>query len=524
MRVAVNQLAQYGLVNDQQAFTTPPNAWSDGRNITFNDGRVKRTLGRGNVFDPPSVTPYWLQYGIDTARAQVLLYAGTAALYAVLAGVHTNISRVGGYSGGESDRWNGGPFAGISIANNGIDVPQMWTFGSGSPAADLTAWPGTWRAKVLRPFKNFLIAMDVTVGANRFPHRIVFSHPADPGSVPPSWDIADPTKDVTSRDIVSEGGGGIVDGFALGDTFIIYKDDGAHFASFIGGQDKWRTAPLTGIPGALAQDCVTPFNKGKQHFVVSGEDIVVHTGSDAQSVIEERMRKWLHARISSTRFDRSFCFNDPVEGACWFCFPEEGADWPTLALVYPWRAGGAMTVRELGGAAFIAPGIVPAAGGTSWDAETAAWEAMTTTWDTFESKLFLKQPIGAFPLSSKLKQMSFGNQFDGANFTSYVEKTGLDIMGIDRYGHLLRDPMQKKIVRAVWPRASGGQMTVQLGKQTRVDGPVTWTTTRTFTPGTDEKVDFSDFVELYALRFSWVGSSYGELAGYDIDVEPLGQF
>lgn len=527
MLVPVENVGAVGLVADWRDRDLPPNAWTDGRNIGFLDNKVCRGRGSAVIYDPPEVAPYWLHYTINDQRAPVLLYASTAAVWAVIAAAHFDITRISGpYTGGVSDRWQGGNFAGIVILNNGIDVPQQWgPVEAATPLVDLQNWDTDWTTKCIRPFKNFLIAMDITDTGTRYPQRIVFSHPAAPGAVPSSWDLADPTKDARARDVVDDEGGAILDGRALGEVFVIYKENSTHGAQFIGGVQKWKTAPIFEQGGILALNCVTAFQNNSKHFVATGEDVIVHSGQQGsrESVIAKRQLRWLQANISSSHFDRSFCINNAKGDSCLFCFPLEGADWPNLALEYNWRDG-QVTFRELPELASIVPALITASVDDPWGTDSASWDSDTTTWDTYVTKPFLRQLVGAVPAATQLRQLDTGNQHDGVNYSAYVERRGLDLFGLDRYGHLLRSQENRKLIRGIWPRASGAPFQVQIASQDSLDGTITWSAAQTFTPGTDEKVDFAIEAKVWGVRFSSSADAYWELDGYSVDVEPLGQF
>lgn len=524
MRVTIDQLADIGIAKDPTDQTLAPNAWTDAKNIAFKDGKVCRGLGRRKIFDPPTVNPYKLFFTTDASREAAVIYMGLQKAFAYMGGSHNDITRLAGdYTGGASDRWNGGPFAGVLIANNGIDVPQRWApQNAATPFQDLDNWPADWRASVVRPFGNFLVALAITDTGTLFPHRIVFSHPAAPGAVPVSWDPTDETLDVTERDIVDQDGTPLVDFVPLGANGIIYKEASTHVAQFIGGSQIWRTTPLLEQGGLLAQDCAIRFARGMQHFVASGDDVYVHNGSSPESVVSKKVRRWLQANISSTRYDRSFCFNDVPGGKCWFCFPLEGSDWPNLALVYDWTDG-TVTFQEIGLASSIIPALIAETVDDPWAGDTATWDSDTSRWDEFTSKLFLRQTIGAYP-EGKLQQLDTLNQFDGVDYTALIEKSGLDIYGLDKYGHLLRDKRKRKLVKGLWPSASGAPFYIQIGTQQINDDMITWGDAKLFTPGVDDKVDFAHHTQLYCFRFYSATDGYWEMTSYDIDVEPLGDF
>lgn len=526
-RIPIADVGDVGLVGDWRDRELPPNAWTDGRNVTFIDHKVCRGLGSKRIFDPPSIAPYLLHYTIDSGRSPVIAYAGLAAVWAIIGGSHFDITRMSGpYTGGPSDRWSSGDFAGLPVLNNGIDIPQVWgPVAAGTPLIDLPNWTSTYRCKAIRAFKNFLIAMDLTISGTRYPQRIIFSHPAAPGAVPSSWDITDPTKDARERDLPDADGGAIIDGVPLGDTFVVYKERSTQGATFIGGVQKWKTAPIFESGGCLALGCAVAFDDNSRHFVATGEDVIVHSGQrgSRESVVSKRQKRWLQANISSDRYERSFCVNDPKNNSCYFCFPTDGAEFPNLAMVYNYQDG-QVSFKDLPQLSSIVPALVTEVTVDPWESDLAAWDSDTTTWDTFTTKPFLRQLIGSAPALTQIRQLESTNQNDGTSFNAYVERKGMDVMGLDRYGHLVRDQQQRKLIGPIWPRAAGAAFQVQVGSQDTLEGPITWSTPQTFTPGVDEKVDFAIEAKLWGVRFSSAGSEYWELDGYEVEVSALGQY
>src|SRR6185503_8670264 len=86
--------------------------------------------------------------------------------------------------------WNGTLLGGVPIMNNGVDVPQFWAaYSVATKMANLTNWPATLRAKVIRAFGPYLLACNLTDGAVLKPHDVPWSEPAETGSVTGSWDI-----------------------------------------------------------------------------------------------------------------------------------------------------------------------------------------------------------------------------------------------------------------------------------------------------------------------------------------------
>lgn len=528
MLVPVTDLTKYGVIRDVEDYLLPPNAWTDSRNVRLHDGRIERMGGSKAVLDPPSVAPYWLLHTSNAAKQSHWLYAGLTKVYTFTSGAHTDISRaVGGpYAATADGLWNGGLLPGIPVINNSVDAPQMWNpVSAATPLAILTNWPATDRCAIIRAFKNYLFALDMTVGGTRFPHRLKISHPADPGSVPSSWDETDPTKDVISRDIGDEESYGLVDAVRLGSLMMLYKDRSTHYAQFIGGTQKWKTDVLFDQSGLLADHCCVAFAQGRQHFLHTGDDVIVHNGQERQSVLEKRDRRWLLSNMDTTNYGRSFCVHYAEQGECWFCFPGAGATWPNLALVYNFLDGD-VTFRELDAASFIAPGQIPLETSDPWDSDAGSWDSDTTPWDELAHQPFVRRLLQAKPDATKLFHLEATSQFNGVDINAYVERTGLDLIGMTPAGEVVRDQRSLRIIRGIWLNATGQPIQVQVAIQAEIGGSIAWQAPQTFTPGVDEKVEFDEGLNtrLFGVRFSMPVAGSCSIQSYRVDVEPTGQF
>lgn len=523
MRIPVTGLTEVGIVRDVQDYLLPPNAWTDARNVRMIDGKLIRTTGQTPVLDPPSIAPYWLLHCYDASKNSHWLYAGLTKVYDVSSSVHTEITKAATTYGATADGlWNGGVLGGLPIINNGVDKPQLWSpVSAAQKLVDLTNWPATHTAKIVRPFKNFLFALDITEGGTRYIHKMRISHPADPGAVPSSWDDTDPTKDVYTQELSDALSGGLLDCAPLGDVNVLYKERSTWGAQFIGGIFKWRLFPMFETSGILDDHCVTVFDEGRQHFVATGEDVLVHNGQQRQSIVDKKTKKWLRANISASNYNRSFCCYDEEQSECWFCFPVEGSSWPNLALVWS-TIDGSTTLRELDQASFVALGQIPATTSDTWDADLNSWDSDTTDWDIFAHKVFIRQMLQAQPTSVKLLHLDTTQQFSGTSFYAYIERTGLSMSGLTARGQILQDQQQKKLIRGVYIEASGAPFDVQVAMQSRRDGSVTWSAPKTFTPGVDDKVDFTVNAELYGVRFSSTANASWAINKYEVDVELLG--
>ena len=524
-RIPVHNVGVGGIIKDIPPHLLPPEAWSDGQNIRFQDNKVLKFTGHKAVFDPPNVAPYWA-LAAKTALEVFWLYTGLAKAYAVEQdGTHTEITRASGdYTGAAADLWNGTVLAGIPVITNGVDDPQSWSpIAAATPLIDLPNWPASTTCKYIRAYKNFLVALHITESGTVKPHMVKWSHTADPGSVPSSWDDTDATKDTGETELIDSQAGIIQDAVLLRDLLAIYKDNSTWGMQHVGGRFIFRFFPMFAQTGILTSRCVAALPDSKQHLVMTGDDLVVHNGQDMESVISKRWKRFINASLDPTNFANSYVVSNPLSDEMWFCFPEIGATFPTLALTLGVKDG-AIGVRELSDAAFIAQGVIKEGDiAETWDSDAASWDSDVTAWDERE---FSPQALGllqADPTNTKFFQLDKTNQFNGSDMASFIEREGIALIGVDRAGNPKVDVSRRKLMVRLWIKAEGGPFEVRVGSQQFVDGPIAYEPAVSFDPATDQYVDACSSGPLLAVRFQSSSDVAWGLHAYDVDIELLGE-
>lgn len=521
--VVFDKAGASGLILDQKAHAIPMDAWSNAQNIRFNRGRAMRFSGDQAVFGTPTVDPYWLQYWSDSQEIY-WFYANAAKVYRTDGSSHINVTNAGGdYSAGANPKWNGGVLGGVPIINNSIDPPQQWDSGT-TKFKDLDNWPSGYTCAVMRPYKQFLVALDITQSGTRYPTKVLWSHEADPGTVPVSWDITDPTMDAGEASL-SESTGFLVDCLPLGDMNVLYKEDGTWFMRHTGSAFVFQFAQAFRGYGILAQNCVAEFQR--RHFVVGIGDIWIHDGQTAKSVIEEKLRDYFYSNLDPTYYVNTFVVANYVKNEIWVCFPETGQQFPSKALVWNWNYE-TWTVRALTpGTSFGAFGNVDLSGvsdtydgssGTTYDADSGVFGERS--YNPTVQRL-ITSVVGS---SKSLRVMDEGNSIGGSGI-AFLERTGLPIVGQNRQGEPIVDVASVKFVRAVYPNIvaeAGTTIQISVGKQDFVDGEVTWYGPFSFVPGQDLKVDCTVSGRLIAIRFETSQDTRWELQRYSLDLDVVG--
>lgn len=526
-KVQIYNVGAVGVNKDLPPHYLPPEAWTDSNNMRFQDRIAAKMKGYQDVFGTPTVAPGFLM-NLPTASSTFWIYCSLTKAYVYEAGVHTNITRQSAgvdvnYTATAYRQWNGGVLGGIPIINNGQDIPQYWSaISAAAKLANLTNWPATLRARVVRPFGPFLVALNINDNSVLYPHMIWWSHPAEPGAVPSSWNYTDTKVDAGRKELTDASSGQILDGLMLRNYFIIYKENSTHFMRYVGGQEIMANDILFPESGILATRCVALVNKGSQHFVVTQDDVIAHKGQadTIESLLDQRVRKYLFNDIDTTNYVNSFCFDNSAQREAIFAYPEVGATYPTKALVWNYQYN-TIQFRTFEG--------VVAASGPASETEAIAWSALTNTWDTVTGPWSAEGRRAAIIGSvnnTLLYKLDDGETFNGALINSYLERTGLAVVGRDRQGQPKADFGSIKMVKRIWPKITGNSpVSVRIGSQDEVNGTVTWQSPQTYTPGQANKyLDMVAVGRFIAVRFEASTNAAWQLEGYDLDMEIISEF
>lgn len=527
--VTFNNVGTVGIVPDINPVELPPEAWSNGQNVRFIDGKAEKFTGHSAVFDPPSIAPYWL-LPVSTSSAYYWIYAGLNKVYVTDGANHYNLTRQTAsvdvdYAATADLNWNGGIIGGVPILNNGLDDPQMWNpVDVSNRLQSLTYDSGnTWSAKgytakVLRPFGQRLIALGITKSGTEYPTLVKWSHPADPGTVPATWDETDTTKTAGEYDLAE--GGALIDCLPLKDTNIIYGESSTWGMQLIGGNNVYRFYKIFADSGILSRRCVQTF-KGRHLALVPG-DLVIHDGQRVESIVDNRTRRWLANSIDETYYNRSFIAPHHMNDEMWVCFPSLGATLPDRALVWNYRDQ-TFGVRDLPNAPHIGFGVVDPSESQVWDDDSGTWNDDAEVWNNRAYNPAAQTGLICDPTNTKLYRADDTNQFAGADMTAYIERTGLHTFDVG--GRAFGGMDRIKHVTEIWPRLEGtGTVNIYVGSQMSTGDPVNWSTPQSFTIGTDKKANFRVTGRFIAVRFESTGDSNWKLTGYDMRVEQGGRY
>ena len=519
-QIDINDVASVGVIRDSPPHELPPEAWTLAENVRFEDDSIVQLLGYSQIFGTPGTPPQYAQF-VSAPGQPWWLYAGLNSIWAYNGTTHFNVTRTtdgATYNATSAAQWQGTNIGGIPVINNGVDVPQYWpAFLGTTHMANLANWPSTLRCAVIRAFGPYMMALNLTDTSVQKPYDVRWSHPADPGTVPVTWDITDPTHNAGQVSLSDVDSGQIVDGLSLQGKFYVYKENSCWRFRNVGGQFIFDEDAFLENIGLLSPRCVAITGEGQRHFFISQDNIFIHDGNSAKPLLDKRTRRYLFNNVDPGNYAASFVFVNPVRQEGWFCYPALGATTPTRAMIVNYNT---LAVTECDiDFVHAAMGTVSTSDSATWDPTSTAWTASTSPWNVSNRrKLVLSKPS-----ATKFEQLDLGVTRDGTAFTGLIQRTSLGLVGKNRKtGDWITDFEVRKMCHRIWPKMSGFPVSIRLGGQDVPNGPIRWSLPQTFDPNVSKYCDIT--AEGAALCIEISGANGWKLDGYKLDLVTLGRF
>jgi hypothetical protein len=503
-----------GLNRDLSVHELPINAWTDAQNIRFLDGSIYQFLGHGEVYNSPSYEPQYVmpcnvgngRYWIYTTPAKTFAVTGDA-----VSATHTDITHATPRTG-VVNQWTGTLLSGVPVLNPGdtTNYPMAWDLNLANKFVDLTAWPANVYCKSMRSFKNFLIALNITKSGVNKPYMVKWSHPADPGSLPSSWNEADATKQAGEADI-AEGYDEIVDGMQLRDSFMIYKTQSVWRMDFIGGNYIFKFTKVLGKSGAMNRNCIADIDG--YHIVLTNNDVIIHDGDAAQSILDKLTRRWLFQHIDTSNTSKCFVFANPFFNEVYICYPDLGSSVCNKAIVYNYKDK-TLSARDMPNTNHAGFGNVSNDLTGIWSSDSDSWAADLTFWNSGD---FVPGSARCIVASSdvKLYMMDSSASFNGTVPTAYLERRGLSFDA----------PESIKLIRGIRPRIvgnTGSTVVISVGASDDPFLEPTYSAVMNHTIGSTIANDCLVSGRYIAIKISNGTAFQWRLDSLDIDVEIQG--
>lgn len=538
-----------GINKDLSPYELPADVWSDGENINFRRKRTNKSRGYRNPWAlTDSVAPPTYALFFTDADEAFWAYASFDSIYKTDG--TTAVALGTGYLADRANPWTGNNFNSLIYLNNRNNIPQvidpaaakLKTYGAmidmpnwGTQAADsaydpadndgaLYPWTDLWRASVIRPYKNYLFAMDCFEGTTdaRWSSMVRWSSPCSQGDVPPSWDATSPSEGAGEYNL-ADSPGRICDGQTLGDYFVIYKVDAVWLVQFVGGDFVFSFRKLFGDDaGILTTDCMAEF-EGK-HFVLSPTGAYVHNAATKQEIMDPWVKDIFFDDVSLDSIKYTKVVADHNNKEIWvYYIPEEDyvdeTSWATKALVWNWEIA-EWTIKSFNNhsLAHVAEGVIVsnviAPAGEDWDSDNQAWNEDTTIWNTNAAGDVSPTEEGIL-LCDYTNQVFYKNGLGGT-------QAGIPLPGfVERIGIDFNDDQSFKYISRIVPHILGqNPITVKIYAEDVQTSSPTLQGTYVFQPTEDQAVDCHITGRYIGVRFE--SDDLWTLTGYTIEWEPSG--
>jgi len=509
-----------GIAKDGPAHELPEEFWTDGLNVRFEDSKASQIYGHA-VFDTSicASPTFVMAVPRQDGPTDFWVYCSETDVYAFDTSANYKLTTSSITATGQNT-WTGCLLSGIAVLNYQKNAPLYWSVPpDGSTALNtLPDWSASWTCKVIRSYKNYLVALNTTEGASTYPYRVRWSDAADAGTIPSSWDATDTTKDAGFNDIL-EGGDLIVDAAPLHDRLMIYKERSIWAMQYIGGTLVFNFQKVYSDFGCIGLNAIVPF--GRSHFVVGQTEIYVHDGySDPVPLLQGRMKTYFFNTVTKNNRDKIFCVSNSAYKEIWTCFPATSTGVVDKALIWNWE-NNTWSIRSLPDAyAAATGGINVSSSPLQWDSGTGTWDSQTTLWSSGTGYTDEGRLVFASPSNLNMYYMDEGWTFAGANYTSSLERQRLPITA--------QKPVQErmKMIKRIWVRGSSatgvGTLNIYIGTQERVEDTVTWHGPYRYDPDTTKKLDCRVTGRFISIKFETTAAMGWQLDSFGLEYDEAG--
>jgi len=514
MLIPFRDLGSAGIQRDGFGPEMAPGAFTSGNNVRFSKGFLEKISGQSNFAGTLSDDPHGL-FSVYVNGIRYLVYAGTSEINCVTAGTHTDITGPA-LTCDPNDIWTGGVLpGGMLVMNNPADQPMYWAGDPGTPVATLTDWTSTTRAQAVRPFLNFLFALNINKNGTEYERLAMWSSAADVGSLPAEWTPSS-TNDAGEQDL--DVSSPLVDCIGFNDRLLIFSETETVAATFIGAPYTFRFQTISRTHGLLTQRCAAIIPNVGVLAVTKG-DIVIHTGSESpQSIASGRMQDWFFDNLNPNVFRKTFVVENLWKNEVWICFPSLASTGACdKALIYNFVLN-TWTTRDLPDAAAAVKSVVDDSVAETFATISGTFSSVTLAFCDYDSAPQSVERVAIASVDgSAIYLVDGGSSFAGTAISASAERLGLTFDKPDKI----------KTVRSLRPRvdaADGVEISVYVGASFDPESDYTWSGPHTFTVGSDMKVDAMVSGRYIGVRFESTAASPWRLRSFDLDIQLQGDY
>lgn len=255
---------------------------------------------------------------LDSTRR---VFAGAqTALYELVAGAWSAVTRGVAYTGGSDSRWSFTQFGNTTIAANRADVIQASTTGS---FADVATAP---KAEIVFSVGAFVMALNTNDGTDKpdgWHNCAVFDAT--------SWTPSVTTQAASGRLVSTPGG--LTAGLRLGEYAVAYKSNSIYLGQYVGAPVVWDwTLVAGGEAGCVGKEALCDIDGA--HFFVGQDNFWIFDGTRPVPIGDGQVRQWFFDNSDAANLFKTKCVYDRQQNRVWVYYPSAGSSSCNSALVY----------------------------------------------------------------------------------------------------------------------------------------------------------------------------------------------
>jgi hypothetical protein len=536
--LTLRNLGSVGIVSDAHPYDLPPQALSAGVNIRFDHGKVSRAPVPRRIFEFAGHDPGFM-FSIPPiasgAEQLVTVAKDFSKIYSVVGATQSDVTHSTAVANDTGEPYTATFLGNVAYLNRRSFVPLSLSV-SDLTFQELANWDSTWRTAILRSYKDFLVALNVTKGAVENPAMVKWSDATLYNAVPGSWDATDPTV-LAGETTLTDMRGAIIDGLPLQDSFIVYGENEVWSMSYVGGTFIFDFRRRFDDVGILNTNCAVEVDG--QHYVFDAFDLYKHDGTSKQSVAHDRVKDFVFGGLIKELRHLAFVAHNPKLNEVLFCYPSSDrftTAIPTTgcnrAAVYNYR-NDTWTYYDLPNV--TAHTLATLATGITWAAsDPIAWADMGGTWggaSDGEDRHLMFSSVGDSTAGLTASRIYGLDLIEGGRLTKPVEAEAVKLPYGERIGVDLDEsgtPIRSyKSLLAIYPQLSlssdGTQVYFSFGANDVAGQDPVWDTYQSFQPTTMDKLDTRVAGRYLGWRFKLSGDGDFGFSGFDADVSIRGQ-
>jgi len=495
-----------GVAADPSANEVAEDFYTAASNVHFRDGFAGRVLGSRAAYGAlPTAVLHLLNARIDTSNFWLVF--GADEIHALETSNADDVTGSALTPVTQPWQWATGLLNGVPVATNGLDAPRYWAGDVGTPFATLPDWPAATLCKSIVPFAFHLVAFDIDGPSGHFQNQVKWSGVAEPGSVPSAWT---PAADNEAGDAeLSETPGPNLLGVPLRGSLAIYKRSSVYSMDYVGGNDIFAFRQVFSNSGALTRHAVADLSDGR-HFVVGDGDIYITDLVSRHTVARDRMRDFVFNQLDQDNYENLFAVYHRAKNEVWVCFPEQGSQYCTLAVVYDVQHD-SWGVRVLPNVTCAAIGIVnDTSPSEAWTDAAYTWEDAARLWNRPNYSLAVESLVtGA-----------------GTTATQHDTQDAVTMAAsLSRYDLTFAEPERVKFVKRLHVRGKTGNGTlyVRVGARMTPTEAITWASEVTLVEA-EQIVDVFAQGRYISVEIRSEDADVWTVTGIDLEAELRGYF